>query len=152
MLDAFLPQTGSALDYQCVQQTTRTLCVLCRSVCVIADWSSELEGLLAVPSRLGHPLLVCSSGWHLRYIIILVVTTAYVDKILPSHQIVRTQNQRCSQIAMTGSNCTVPTIKVSWWSGNMKDEGRTSLVFGCQQQCSCCTALFGCSMLQSRPD
>lgn len=41
--------------------------LLCRFVCAAVDWGAKMEGLPAVPPRLGHPLLVCSSGWHVRW-------------------------------------------------------------------------------------
>ena len=40
--------------------------VWCRFVSAAGDRSAEVEGLLAVPSCMGHPLLVCSPGWHVR--------------------------------------------------------------------------------------
>jgi len=41
--------------------------VVCRFVGAVADWSTEVEGLLAVPSCLGYPFLVCSSCRHVRW-------------------------------------------------------------------------------------
>jgi len=38
----------------------------CRSVRAVGDGGAEVEGLPELPARLGHPLLVCSPGGHVR--------------------------------------------------------------------------------------